>query len=68
MDLTGGRGWLGGMMFDPAMAANHGKVFLLSPSLMLWVDVVSQYQSVASVVPDWDEMPRNENMKMILIL
>ena len=55
-------------MFDPAMAANHGKVFLLSPSLMFWVDVVSQYQSVASVVPDWDEMPRNENMKMILIL
>ena len=55
-------------MFDPATAANHGKVFLLSPSPMLWVDVVSQYQSAASVVPDWDEMPRNENMKMILIL
>ena len=55
-------------MFDPATAANHGKIFLLSPSLMLWVDVASQYQSAASVVPDWDEMPRNENMKMILIL
>ena len=55
-------------MFDPAMAANHGKVFLLSPSLMLWVDVASQYQSAASVVPDWVEIPKYENMKMILIL
>ena len=55
-------------MFDPATATNHGKVFLVSASLMLWVDVASQYQSAASVVPDWDETPKNVIMKMILIL
>ena len=55
-------------MFDPATAANHGKALRVSASLMLWVDVASQYQSAASVVPDWDETPKNVIMKMILIL